>query len=57
MERSKTGTKNRNPDGLSLPNNNKHNTIIINIMWYYFMRIRKSTAINKKQNRLEQSKN
>ena len=39
MERSKTGKK-KSPDGLSHPN---QNTIIINIMWLYFIRNGKST--------------
>ena len=48
MERSKAGTKERRPDGLSLPN---QNTILINIIWYYFPRFGKSTinSINKKE--------
>ena len=33
MERSKAGTKERNPAGLSLAN---QITILINIKWYYF---------------------
>ena len=33
MEKSKAATKERSPDGLSLPN---QNTISINIIWYYF---------------------
>ena len=40
MERGKAGTKKRSPDGLSLPN---QNTIIINIIWYYFKRYGKIT--------------
>ena len=40
MERGKAGTKKRSPDGLSHPN---HNTIIINIIWKYFIRYGKST--------------
>ena len=40
MERSKAGTKERSPDGLSLPN---QNTILINIMWYYVTRYGEST--------------
>ena len=48
MEMSKAGTKNRNPDGLSLPN---QNTIIINIILQYFLRNGKNT-----KNGLEQSK-
>ena len=35
MEISTEGTKKRNPDGLSHPN---QNTIIINIIWKYFIR-------------------
>ena len=31
----KAGTKERSPDGLSLPN---QNTILMNIIWYYFTR-------------------
>ena len=40
MERSKTGTKGRSTDGLSLPN---QNTTIINIICYYFIRYGKSS--------------
>ena len=40
MERSKVGTKNRRPDGLSFPN---QKTIILNITWLYFIRYGKST--------------
>ena len=41
MERSKAGTReNRSPDGLTLP---IQNTIIINIISYYFTRYGKST--------------
>ena len=40
MEKSKAGTKERSPDGLSLPN---QNTILINIKWYYFTRYEKIT--------------
>ena len=40
MERLKMGTEERNPDGyLSLPN---QNTILINIISYYFTRYGKS---------------
>ena len=38
MERSKACTKEKSPDGLSLPVQNK---IIINIIWYYFTRYEK----------------
>ena len=34
MERSKVSTKQKSPNGLSLPN---QNTILINIIWYYFI--------------------
>ena len=40
MERSKAGTNNRSPDGLSHPN---QNTIIINKIRKYFIRNGKST--------------
>ena len=40
MERCKAGVKERNPDVLSLPNKN---SILINIIWYYFTRYGKST--------------
>ena len=40
MERSKARTKNRSPDILSLPS---QNTILINIIWYYFKRYVKIT--------------
>ena len=39
MERSKAGTKERSPGGLSLPNQNK---ILINIIWHHFKRYGKS---------------
>ena len=35
MERSKAGTNKRSPNGLTHPN---QNTIIINKIWYYFIR-------------------
>ena len=57
LEKSKEGTKERSPDSLSLPN---QNTILINIKWYYFTWYAKKiqwNPINKKQNRLERSKN
>ena len=38
--RSKEGTKERSADCLSLPN---QNTVLINIIWYYFTRYGKST--------------
>ena len=40
MERSKTDTIEISPDGLSQPN---QNTMLINIIWYYFKRYGKST--------------
>ena len=41
MEKSKAGMKKKKSlYGLSLPN---QNTIIINIIWYYFIRYGKST--------------
>ena len=40
MERSKAGTKERRPEVLYLPN---QNTILMNIIWYYFTRYGKST--------------
>ena len=40
LDRSKTGTKERSHDGLSLPN---QNTISINKIWYYYTRYGKST--------------
>ena len=40
MERSKAGKKERSPDGQSLPN---QNTILINIIWYYFKSRGRST--------------
>ena len=40
MERIKAGTKERRPEGLYLPN---QNTILVNIIWYYFTRFIKST--------------
>ena len=45
MEKSKVGTEERSPDGLSRPNKNK---ILINII-YYFTRYGKSTMKFKKQ--------
>ena len=39
MERGKAGTRKRSPDGLSIPN---QYTIIINIIWWYFIRYGKS---------------
>ena len=39
MERNKAGMKERSPDRLSLPNQNK---ILIKIIWYYFTRHGKS---------------
>ena len=33
IERSKAGTQERSPDGLSLPN---QNTILIDIAWYWY---------------------
>ena len=55
MERSNAGTKERRPDGLSLPNKK---TILKNIIRYYFKRYGKSTrnSINKK-NGHKKSKN
>ena len=52
MEGSKAGTNIRSPDGLSQPN---QNTILINIIQYYFIRNGKGTMkfINKKQNGLK----
>ena len=35
MERSKLGTKERNPNGPSTPN---QNAILINMIWHYFPR-------------------
>ena len=40
MEKWKVGTKERSPDGLSLPNQNR---ILINKIWYYFTTYGKST--------------
>ena len=40
MEKSKAGTKKKSPDGQSLPNKN---TILMNIICYYFRRYGKST--------------
>ena len=41
MERSKAGTKEKiSPDGMNYPN---QNTILINIIWYYFARYGKNT--------------
>ena len=48
MERRKAGTKERNPNGLSLPN---QNTILMNIIWYYFARY------GKKYNEIQLTKN
>ena len=67
MEINKTGTKKINVGGLSLPN---ENTMIMNIIWYYFIRYCKKydenqlpktkknmdNSFNQKQNLLEQSK-
>ena len=51
MERSTAGTKERSPDGLSLVN---QNTILINIIWYYFKRYGKSTMkFNKQKNKMD----
>ena len=47
MERSKAGTEERSPDGLSLPNQNT----IRNIIWLYFIRN------GKKYNEIQLTKN
>ena len=46
IERSKAITKERSPDGLSLPN---QITILINITWHSFIRYGKSTDMEKVQ--------
>ena len=40
MERGKAGTKEKSPDGLSLP---IQNTILVNTIWHYYTRYGKNT--------------
>ena len=47
MTRSKAGTKKISLDGQSLPN---QNTIIINILWKYYIKYFKNTMKFNKQN-------
>ena len=51
MERSKVGTKNISPDDFSLP---IQNTIIINIIWKFFIRYgKKSDEIQLTKNKMD----
>ena len=50
MERSKASTNKRSPDGLSHTN---QNTIIINKIWKYFIRHRKSIMKFNSKNKID----